>query len=303
MGCPPWTCDFMKGETMESIFEDKIKQNAEAKKLAQAIPKTIAEQPGGLRSETRMTIQTRQAQKIVVGRRRGKDVQPIIGLLDFGRRMKLLWLSAQADDPYADWYMLKIEESINEAKTVIIEKKQWLDEVLNAMDGFDVGIAHSLEPIQVSIVFQNPYGYMGAYLVSDYDALCCSVFTASHIGLIDRKMANSIMNAAGKSIRRTFDMVAKWKFTGVTRKDIQVKNPSGIRAIETYGECPEPVLDKTKRANISPEIRENLKPVEITVKKKMVAKSDDENITPDEPEDKVEPEKREDGADPLFGMA
>lgn len=293
----------MKGETMESIFEDKSELKVETKKLAQAIPRTIAEQPGGLRSETRMTIQTRQAQKIVVGRRRGKDIQPIIGLLDFGRRMKLLWLSAQADDPYADWYMLKIEESINEAKTVIIEKKQWLDEVLNAMDGFDVGIAHSLEPIQVSIVFQNPYGYMGAYLVSDYDALCCSVFTASHIGLIDRKMANSIMNAAGKSIRRTFDMVAKWKFTGVTRKDIQVKNPSGIRAIETYGECPEPVLNKTKRANISPEIREKPKSVEITVKKKMVAKNDDELKMLDVAEDKVEPEKSEADADPLFSLA
>jgi|GEM_PF-568987 len=293
----------MKGEAMESIFEDKTEESTEAKKQVQVIPRTIGEQPGGLRSETRMTIQTRQAQKIVVGRRRGKDVQPIIGLLDFGRRMKLLWLSAQADDPYADWYLLRIEESINEAKTVIVEKKQWLDEVLNAMDGFDVGIAHSLEPIQVSIVFQNPYGYMGAYLVSDYDALCCSVFTASHIGLIDRKMANSIMNAAGKSIRRTFDMVAKWKFTGVTREDIQVKNPSGIRAIETYGECPEPVLDKTKRANISPEIREKPKPVKITVKKKEVDNSDDKKDKLSDADNKVEPEKREVEADPLFGLA
>ena len=292
----------MKGETMESIFEDKTEESTEVKKQVQAIPRAIGEQPGGLRSETRMTIQTRQAQKIVVGRRRGKDVQPIIGLLDFGRRMKLLWLSAQADDPYADWYLLRIEQSINEAKTGSVEKKQWLDEVLNAMDGFDVGIAHSLEPIQVSIVFQNPYGYMGAYLVSDYDALCCSVFTASHIGLIDRKMANSIMNAAGKSIRRTFDMVAKWKFTGVTREDIQVKNPSGISAIETYGECPEPVLDKTKRANISPEIREKPKAVEITVKQKEVDKSDDKKDKLSDA-DKVGPEKREAEADPLFGIA
>ena len=235
---------------------------------AQAAPRTIGEQPGGLRSETRMTIQTRQAQKIVVGRRGGKGVQQIIGLLNFGRRMKLLWLSAQADDPYADWYLLKIEDAINEAKTVIREKKQWLDEVLNSMEGFDVGVAHSLEPIQVSIVFQNPYGYMGAYLVSDYDALCCSVFTASHIGLIDRKMANNIMGAAGKALRRTFDLVAQWKFTGVTREDIRLKNPSGMRAIETYGECPDPVLAKTKRATISPEIKEKTKPVVVKVKKK-----------------------------------
>ncbi len=284
---------------MESIFEDKSEQNDNAKKLAQTIPRTIVEQPGGLRSETRMTIQTRQAQKIVVGRRRGKDIQPIIGLLDFGRRMKLLWLSAQADDPYADWYMLKIEESINEAKTVIIEKKQWLDEVLNAMDGFDVGIAHSLEPIQVSIVFQNPYGYMGAYLVSDYDALCCSVFTASHIGLIDRKMANSIMNAAGKSIRRTFDMVAKWKFTGVTREDVDLKTPSGIRALDTYGECPEPVLSKTKRATISPEIRDKPKPVSITVKQKKVDNSQRETLQFTVPDDNEAIEKQIDATESL----
>ena len=279
---------------MATMAEDKTEET----KQVQAVPRTISEQPGGLRSETRMTIQTRQAQKIVLGRRKGKDIQPIIGLLDFGRRMKLLWLSAQADDPYADWYLLKIETSINDAKSLIIEKTQWLDEVLNAMDGFDVGIAHSLEPIQVSIVFQNPYGYMGAYLVSDYDALCCSVFTASHIGLIDRKMANSVMDAAGKSVRRTFDMAARWKFTGVTREDIQSQNPSGLRAIETYGECPEPVLLKTKREKISPEIREKPKAVEIMIKKKKITETTESLMS----EDKAEPEKEGAGTDSLFGM-
>ncbi len=274
---------------MVIITEDKTEET----KQVQAVPRTIAEQPGVLRSETRMTIQTRQAQKIVVGRRKGKDIQPIIGLLDFGRRMKLLWLSAQADDPYADWYLLKIETSINDAKSLIIEKTHWLDEVLNAMDGFDIGIAHSLEPIQVSIVFQNPYGYMGAYLVSDYDALCCSVFTASHIGLIDRKMANSVMDAAGKSVRRTFDMAAKWKFTGVTREDIQSQNPSGIRAIETYGECPKPILLKSMRAKISPAIREKPKAVEITIKKK----ENVEKTASVTPEGIAEPEKENTGAD------
>jgi len=279
---------------MVTITEEKTEET----KQVQAAPRSIAEQPGGLRSETRMTIQTRQAQKIVVGRRKGKDIQPIIGLLDFGRRMKLLWLSAQADDPYADWYLLKIETSINDAKTVILEKTDWLDEVLNSMDGFDVGIAHSLEPIQVSIVFQNPYGYMGAYLVSDYDALCCSVFTASHIGLIDRKMANSVMDAAGRSVRRTFDMAAKWKFTGVTREDIQSQNLSGLRAIETYGECPEPILLKSKRAKISPAIREKPKAVEITIKKK----ENVEKTASVTPEGIAEAEKENTEADSLFGM-
>lgn len=245
----------MESVILSNYQDDQDDENIVVKKSPQSVPRSISEQPGGLRNETRMTIQTRQAQKFVVGRRGGKGVQAIIGLLNFGRRMKLLWLSAQADDPYADWYLLKIEESINEAKQLIQDKKQWLDQVLSSMEGFDVGVAQSLEPIQVPIVFQNPYGYMGAYLIAEYDALCCSVFTASHVGLIDRKTANNIVESAGKMIRRTFDLVVKWKFTGVTRDDMKANNPAAVRAIEQFSECPDPVLKGIQRARISPEIR------------------------------------------------
>ncbi len=70
--------------------------------------KKLFESPGKLRSEAKIVIQTRQAQKLVKGRERREGVQPIIGMLSFGRRMKQLWLSAQHDDPYADWYLLQI---------------------------------------------------------------------------------------------------------------------------------------------------------------------------------------------------
>lgn len=157
------------------------------------------DEPGSLRNNTRMIIQTRQAQKLVTGRKRSGDVSAIIGLMDFGRRMKLLWLSSEADDPYADWYLLQIENSIKEARVLINEKKSWLNDVLNTMDGVEVEIAQSLKPINISIYFQNPIGYMGAYLVKDYDLLACSVFTARHIGLIDRKTAESITHVTSKT--------------------------------------------------------------------------------------------------------
>jgi integrating conjugative element protein (TIGR03761 family) len=289
-----------KGEIMTSIFEEK-----ETKPKLQ---KSIGEQPGGLRSETRMTIQTREAQKMVVGRRGGRGVQPIIGLLNFGRRMKLLWLSAQVDDPYADWFLLRIEASMNEAKALIHDKRKWLDEVLHSMEGFDIGVAHSLEPINVSIVFQNPYGYMGAYLVADYDALCRSVFTASHIGLIDRKIANNTIMSAGKMIRRTFNLATQWKFTGVIREDIRVKNPLGLKAIDMYGECPEFILNKTKRAKIAPEIRTQSKPV-VTVKNKHDGNGGKQSVSKARGKDKAvgKPdtgaEKREVAAVSIFDLA
>lgn len=214
------------------------------------------DEPGGLRNNTRMIIQTRQAQKLVTGRKRTSEASAIIGLMDFGRRMKLLWLSAEADDPYADWYLLQIENSIKEARILINEKKSWLDDVLNTMDGIEVEIAQSLKPINISIYFQNPIGYMGAYLVKDYDSLACSVFTARHIGLVDRATAESIIHVTGKAIRRTFTLVSLWKFTGVTREDLKQNNQSSVRALETFGECPEDVISKQTRAKAAPAIRE-----------------------------------------------
>jgi integrating conjugative element protein (TIGR03761 family) len=227
------------------------------------------EEPGGLRNTTRMEIQTRQAQKLVTGRRRGKDVNPIIGLMDFGRRMKLLWLSAQADDPYADWHLLQVEDSIQHARELIKEKKVWLDDVLNAMEGIEIEIAQSLRPINISIYFQNPFGYMGAYLVKEYDSLACSVFTARHLGLIDRAASERIIDTTGKAIRRTFTLVTLWKFTGVTREDVKQENQNGKRALETHGECPADVISKKRRAKTAPSIRDNRikKEVKVTLKK------------------------------------
>jgi len=288
---------------MEHTFND----HDDEEKQVTASPRVLGEQPGGLRSETRMTIQTRQAQKMVLGRKRAKGVQPIVGLLEYGRRMKLLWLSAQADDPYADWYLLRIEESIDEARKIITEKKQWLDEVLNSMSGFEVDIAHSIQPIQVPILFQNPYGYMGAYLISDYDGLCCSVFTASHIGLIDRNTANNLVSVTGKAVRRTFDLPGRWKFTGVTRDDISANNPAAISAISTHGECPVPILKKTKRAKISPEIRIKQKDRQGTLKvkkDKKAGKDEEKKVTATV--EQIKPEIREVEPvavpDKLFGM-
>jgi integrating conjugative element protein (TIGR03761 family) len=219
------------------------------------VPRTLFEQPGGLRNETRMTIQTRQAQKLVVGRKRSQQVEPIIGLLDFGRRMKLIWLSAEADDPYADWYLLKIEQALNESKTLIQEKSHWLTERLAQLEGFDIQIAESLQPLQVPIFFQNPYGYMGAYLVADYDALARAVFTARHIGLIDRGLSEQLLQITGKAIRRTFTLASQWKFTGITRDDIQANNPIAERAVTTFGPCPDPILNASQRAAFAPVIR------------------------------------------------
>ena len=232
--------------------------------LQKQILPTHQDSPGSLRSEVSLTIQTREAQKLLEGRRaevtnptdtKARQIESIIGLTSFGRRMSALWVAAQYDDPYADWYLLQIELALNEAKNVIGGRAKELSSLLASMDAVKIKSSHSVSPIEIPLNFGNPYGYQGAYLIADFDALVCSVMTAWHIGLLDRSLRRTIVSAAGKQIRRAFLLPTRWRFTGVTRSLIRTGDPVVQQAQARMGELPQDVLDLKRRAKIAPEIR------------------------------------------------
>lgn len=214
-------------------------------------------EPGTLRSHVVMELQTGLAQRLVRGRERGDNAAPIIGVTGFGHRTGVLWRAAAQDDPYADWFLLKIAASIDSTKQMIDEHSQRIDDLLVAMEAFKIEIAHTLEPAQFPIQFSNPYGYMGAYLVADFDGLSRAVLTARHLGLIDRMRSDEILRGASRAIRRTFNYAVEWRSTGVTRANFKAMNAKAQRAQNLMGEIPPDILDRTHRARIAPPIHPN----------------------------------------------
>lgn len=229
----------------------KAKQNKQTK----VKPSVPIEQPGGLRNEMTMTVQTRHAQKLITGRRVQNGVNAIIGLMEFGKRVKQVWLSAEADDPFADWYLIKIEDELQAVKQQLAAKSRWLSDLMSGMEGFNINIAMSLQPAEIALSFQNPYGYKGAYLIHDFDVLAQLILTAKHVGLLDRETADDLIHEGGSSIRRVFRMPAEWKFTGATRADIALDNEHAQRAIGLFGVCPDEIIAGEKRAKLSPVVR------------------------------------------------
>ncbi|HSH43770.1 MAG TPA: TIGR03761 family integrating conjugative element protein, partial [Arenicellales bacterium] len=139
---------------------------------------TAAERPGTLRGEASLLIQTRQAQRLVYGRRHSQEQAGIIGLVRFGMLMKRIWTAAMQDDPYADWFLLQVHEALEAGRALTQELKVHVDALLAGVDGVEITVAHSLKPVRVPLQFANPYGYMGAYVIADFDELVCSVLTA-----------------------------------------------------------------------------------------------------------------------------
>lgn len=220
--------------------------------------------PGPLRNEVVLTIHTREAQRLIVGRKKRlndpfdldkKIVENIMGVYSFGKRMNAIWIAAQYDDPYADWFLLQVEEALATGKKSLFDKRQELTQLLEAVDAIKITTAHSIKPVEATISFANPYGYMGAYLVAEYDALACAMLTAWHIGLMDREPKHAMIKANSRLIRRVFYLSTRWHFTGVTRSAMTAGEPASIEAKAKMGELPQAVLDRSTRAQHAPEIR------------------------------------------------
>jgi integrating conjugative element protein (TIGR03761 family) len=221
------------------------------KKSARTTPSTPVPQPGALRNQARLEIQTRQAQFLLDGR---TGPRGIIGLLQFARRLGDVCQAVQQDDPYADWMLLRVEESIAAAKAFVQEKNIATAKALNGLGAMKIELARTQEPAVVDLVFGTPYGFMGAYLLSEYDELARSVLTAQHCAVFDRRQAGELIRACGNAVRRVYQLPAAWRRTDITRDDVRQGTDAAANAAQLMGVLPEAVLAMNRRAKFAPRI-------------------------------------------------
>ena len=187
-------------------------------------------QPGALRSETALEIQTRQAQRLVHGRRAADGKPTIIGLTRFGTMIRVIWQGASVDDPWADWRLLQIENDLLLARDTLESLLTRVQKQLQSVRSMDVSVAHSVEPVKVNLTFTNPYGFMAAYLLADYDVLVRAILTGRHIGLFDRDTTERRLSEGGRIVRRAFNSAQGYRYLGVCREDVRQGTQKAARA-------------------------------------------------------------------------
>lgn len=210
--------------------------------------------PGRLRNFVEMTLQTRQAQRLLQGRRGADGKPPIIGLYRYGAIVRTIWAGAARNDPYADWYLLHIEQALSESKDELTALKRTIESDLDRMSAVQVDRAHSTEPAKVELTFSNPYGYMGGWLLVDMDELVLSALTARHVGLMTRDASERLLQTAGRAVRRAFASAQGYRTTAVTRKDIIDGTRRAEIANQAMGDLPQAVIDGELRAEHAPAI-------------------------------------------------
>ena len=210
------------------------------------------ERPGVLRGRTTLTLQTREAQRLVKGRQASADKPAIIGLLGFAAPLRTLWHGARADDPYADWWLVRVHEALEGAQAQLSEQQAALS--VEDTHAIQVTVATSVKPVRVPLEFCNPYAFRGAWLLARYDALACAVLTARHVGLRTSQQSMQLLHHAARQVRRAFSSPLGFRLMRVTRTDITRGSVKAAQAQSVMGALPPDVLSGVRRAPYAPAV-------------------------------------------------
>ena len=207
-----------------------------------------------LRGSATLTLQSRQAQRLVKGRAYSAEKPAIIGLLGFANLVRTLWHGARADDPYADWWLLQIHEAMVQTEHELVTLEQGISNRFETLGAIDVSGPVSDKPARIALNFSNPYAFRAARLIGVFDALACKALSARHVGLIGRDESEKALHQGGRWIRRALQSPVGYRLLGVTRDDVVQNTVMAMRARDAMGDIPDDVLRGVRRAPHAPTV-------------------------------------------------
>jgi integrating conjugative element protein (TIGR03761 family) len=210
---------------------------------------------GALRSAMQLTLHTHHASRIWNGRTAAEGRAGIIGLSGFVSIMNKMKRGSEQDDPYSDWWMLRIEDKLADTKTRLQALREQVDQALaNVPAALSLGENLNIQPVKLPLFVNAQLGFMAVYLLADYDDLARRLILAHHTALIDRGTLERWLHEGAHQLRSLFSLAQQYKFSGAQRDDFAANNAAARGAREKFGELPQDVLEGTRRSRFAPPI-------------------------------------------------
>lgn len=157
-----------------------------------------------------LLLYTRLAQSLFKGSwRHGK-----MGLLQFAHLMAVLSKAAKENDAHASELILKTEQALVEIREKLKVIEQTLTDQFSNLRNIQVTHSSNDEPLPFSLRFATPFGFMGAYLLSDADHIFRQMRMCKRMGLLLPKdlTVNKIVNY----LQTVFAMPKYWRSIDMT---------------------------------------------------------------------------------------
>ncbi|ERT15316.1 TIGR03761 family integrating conjugative element protein [Pseudomonas sp. CAH-1] len=214
---------------------------------------------GSLRSQVQLTLHTHHAARIWLGRQKTDDKHSILGLAGFCLKINQIDRGAAQDDPYSDWWMIRIEEKIQEVDDALKAIDSRLDEVMAQLPkALEIGENLSIQPLKLPLFISNPLGFKGVHLLTQYDEVVRRILLAQHVAMIGRRDGEIWIDEGAHLLRSLFGLAQLHRFSGASRDDFAANNARAENAREMYkryGDIPQDILEGTRRSNFAPPIR------------------------------------------------
>ncbi|EDS7122085.1 TIGR03761 family integrating conjugative element protein [Salmonella enterica subsp. enterica] len=214
---------------------------------------------GPLRSSVTIELHTHLATRLWQGRQPDfdKKIYGIIGLPRFINMMNVIRLDSMADNPYADLWMLRIEERLlaaREEMNALIDSMKAVFSQLPEM--LTVEGCLSVQPARFPVFSSSQLGFIAVYLLTDFDQLMRNLMLASHMALINRTELDDLRDRGGNLIRSIFVLAQRYRRIPVTRQDIRERNARALAAEEQAGPVPDDIFDGSRRSAYAPPLRQ-----------------------------------------------
>ena len=201
-----------------------------------------------------MSLHTKEAFRMFMGRSRDpeKQLQPIIGGKRVAAALRALWVLTANDNPYADWGLLRHEQTIQEVGKLLAKHIADAEKALEQQKsrGLTYTVLQSSSPQVLNLGFKSPYGYAVAQLVTDFDFFVRLQKTLERKNLRSDVQVRQIITETTRVIRRVFNETARFdrwlmreEMKGLCRADfVPDGDPEGAKrvqfAAEVFGPCP-----------------------------------------------------------------
>ncbi|ARL21178.1 PFL_4669 family integrating conjugative element protein [Burkholderia pseudomallei] len=218
-------------------------------------PSSLQLNLGALRSAMQLTLHTHHAARIWHGRTAAEGLPGIIGLNGFVAIMNKMKRGAEQDDPYSDWWMLRVEDKLAQTKASLQTLREQVDQALaDVPPALTLGDNLNIQPVRLPLFINAQLGFMAVYLLADYDDLARRLILAHHTAMIDRRTLERWLNDGAHALRSLFSLAQQYRYSGTQRDDFAANNAAARAAREKFGELPQDVLEGTRRSRFAPPI-------------------------------------------------
>jgi integrating conjugative element protein (TIGR03761 family) len=173
-------------------------------------------------------------------------------LLTFAKKVKVIYFAAKKDDPYADYYLIKIEEALCDAKKELDKSLAFHQFITANTAGLEVTLEN--KPIIVPLYFGTPFAYFAARLLLTLDETAQCILIKKHLGIPLNQPIKALLKEVSLPWRQALHVADSWYLTGVTRQDVRIPTSLGEQTLQQFGKLDARIIDRSHRSRLAPDI-------------------------------------------------